>query len=217
MIIELPKKFYYQGNDKSCFAKVENGMLKIHGLISLRSLMYTITYQLKGEKQCYYCKSCTKELTMDHMFPQDLGGPTIPNNLLPACQECNNKKSNLTYSEYIKYRKRKGEVNRNKFFISCMKEKEKLKRNKKYQIPEKWIEKKPVSRILLSVDTEITTRGNRYSKIHNFYKKYGFLPKTIVVDKNNFLLDGALILFYAKNEGITNVPVIKLENVEVIL
>ena len=217
MIIELPKKFYYQGNDKSCFAYVSDGMLKIHGHISFRSLMYSITYALKGDNRCYYCKMPVSELTMDHMFPQDLGGPTIPNNLLPACAKCNGEKSNLTYFEYIKYLKKKGSTKKAKYYDKCMAEKEDLKRKKKYQIPDKWIEKKPISKILMTVDTEITTRGNKYAKIHNFYLTYGFFPKTVVVDKNNFLLDGALILFYAKNEGITNVPVIKLENVEVIL
>ena len=33
-----------------------------------------------------------EEMTIDHMYPQDFGGPTITNNLLPSCKKCNNDK-----------------------------------------------------------------------------------------------------------------------------
>ena len=71
---------------------------------------------------------------MDHLYPQDLGGPTIPNNLAPTCSDCNSEKGNLTEKQY----------------------------------------------------------------------------------RNNYLLDGFLVLIFAKNNNLLRVPTIVLENVEVV-
>ena len=96
MIIELPEKFNY-GNQ----ARIEDGILKIPSLSCVRAFMYKLTLAQKG-KACWYCgkKLKSDEITMDHLYPQDLGGPTIPNNLAPTCALCNNKKSNLTEKQY---------------------------------------------------------------------------------------------------------------------
>lgn len=44
---------------------------------------------------CHYCqkKFPVEELTMDHLIPLIRGGKSIKSNLVPACKECNNKKS----------------------------------------------------------------------------------------------------------------------------
>ena len=53
--------------------------------------------------------------------------------------------------------------------------------------------------------------------VENFYSKYGHIPKPIIVDKNGFLLDGFYSVIFAKNNLITSLPAIELENVEVIM
>ena len=50
-------------------------------------------------------KKPKEEMTIDHVYPADFGGPTITNNLLPSCKGCNNKKRNMLYNESLyKYR-----------------------------------------------------------------------------------------------------------------
>jgi len=58
--------------------------------------------------------------------------------------------------------------------------------------------------------------SKKYSKIETFYNAYQHLPYPIVVDRNNYLIDGFLVLMFAKNNNITRVPTIVLENVEVV-
>ena len=42
-------------------------------------------------------------MTVDHAKPRSRGGLNVDDNLLPACEYCNNEKSNLTVSEYRKF------------------------------------------------------------------------------------------------------------------
>jgi len=44
------------------------------------------------EHRCAYCDAAGKKLTLDHLTPLDPGDHTIQN-VLPACQSCNSKKS----------------------------------------------------------------------------------------------------------------------------
>jgi len=43
------------------------------------------------------------DLTVDHAKPRSRGGKNFDDNLLPACDYCNNLKSNLTVSEFRKF------------------------------------------------------------------------------------------------------------------
>lgn len=49
---------------------------------------------------CFYCGEA-KKLTHDHAIPLSRGGTDDIDNILPACQSCNSKKSALTAEEYI--------------------------------------------------------------------------------------------------------------------
>lgn len=44
--------------------------------------------------RCAYCLRPTKRLTVDHIIPVSKGGLTTEDNVVPACQRCNNKKLN---------------------------------------------------------------------------------------------------------------------------
>ena len=49
--------------------------------------------------------------------------------------------------------------------------------------------------------------------VEEFYEKYNHLPRPIVKSANNRLLDGFLVLLFAKENQIEQIPCIKIENV----
>lgn len=211
MIIELPEKFNY-GNQ----AKLVDGILKIPSGVSWREFMYRLATASKGKK-CWYCgkKLKKEEITMDHLYPQDLGGPTITNNLAPTCASCNTKKGNLTekqYKELIKAPEKRRKEIKSKFYASN----ERHKCERGYFLPKEWITTRKIDNILVTWLMNESYTGKRYTKIENFYRAYKKLPYPIIVDRNNYLLDGFLILIFAKNNGITRVPTIVLENAEIV-
>ena len=56
----------------------------------------------------------------------------------------------------------------------------------------------------------------KYAEVEKFYETYNRLKKPIIVDRNLKLLGGFISLMFAKEHGIGTVPVIILENVEII-
>lgn len=54
---------------------------------------------------CYYCGSTVppRKLTMDHVVPLSRGGKTTKGNVVPACKECNTRKSRLVPVEWKEY------------------------------------------------------------------------------------------------------------------
>lgn len=60
---------------------------------------------IRDKYTCQYCGRRRSELkskeflTRDHVHPQDKGGLSIWQNLVTACNRCNNKKANLTLEE----------------------------------------------------------------------------------------------------------------------
>lgn len=220
MIMDLPKEFSignaWQKND----AFIENGILKIRKEASYRYVIYQTTFKLKGGKHiCRYCGKTfgNKKMTMDHMYPQDMGGPTITNNLLPSCQKCNGEKSDMTKQQYEKY-KQLEKIGKHKEYLKDLKvQKEFIKKWYEYEIPNEWISKREISTIILEVRLGDCTKTTQYKKLENFYSMYGHIPKPIIVDRNGFLLDGFYSVIFAKNNLITSLPAIELENVEVIM
>lgn len=218
MNIELPENFtMYDERKRKKLAWIEDGILKIKIEASFRKTMYELTYELKGRNNCFYCKKDFNDdkMTLDHMIPQERGGPTITNNLVPSCHECNSKKSNMTTEQFLKYKELtqedKKEYYKNfKRYVNYMKENELL------ELPPNWLSKKKVTEIIVRFDFSQEYKKSKYRKIDKFYKEYGHFPKPILVDKYGFLLDGFISLMYAKDHNIRKIPVMVLENVEVI-
>ena len=212
MIIELPEKFNY-GNQ----AKIFDGILYVPSGVSWREFMYKLTLACKG-KQCYYCgrKLKKEEITMDHLYPQDLGGPTIPNNLAPCCTECNTKKGCLTEQQFRQITSapedKKKEI-KSRFWARNDEHKSK----KGYFLPKQWIITRKVETVIVPFYLNENYTGKKYSKIGIFYEHYQKIPYPIVIDRKGFLLDGFLVLMFAKNNNIQRVPTIVLENVEVVI
>lgn len=215
MIIELPKKFSYT-EDKYNYAIVRDGKLIIRGSIPFEKLMYHLAYAIKGKDNCYYCGRRVSKMTIDHMFPRDYGGISITNNLLPACTRCNSEKSNLNFHEYEIF-KTLNKREREKFREKVYQQNEKVRHKRGFNIPKAWVKTVHISRIFVRVFFDQTLhKSKKYIKYMNFIKKYGKLPRPIIVSGNFVLLDGFRILACAKEHGIENIPVVILENVEVI-
>lgn len=220
MIMNLPKNFSIGDVRLKNDAYIENGILKIRKTASFRYVVYELTFLLKGGKhRCKYCNRMVsnKKVTMDHLYPQDMGGPTITNNLLPACQKCNNEKTNMTAKEYKKYVKLKREGKQKVFLKELEAKKEDIRSRKEYQIPKSWVCEKEITTIILDIRlNEDSSQTAKYKKVQDFYLRYEYFQKPIVVDKNGFLLDGFYTVMYAKDHYIKTIPAIQLENVEVI-
>ena len=219
MIIDLSEKFImYDERGRNKLAWVEDGTLKLKVEASFRKVMYELTYELKGRNVCEYCGKTflDEDMTLDHMIPQERGGPTITNNLVPSCKECNSKKSNMTAEQYIKYKNLSG-TEKKKYFESFKEYVKCMKKNDLLELPDDWISKKEVSEILVRFDFSQEYKKSQYRKVEKFYNEYGHLPKPILVDKKGFLLDGFISLMFAKDNNLRNLSVMVLENVEVII
>lgn len=216
MYIQLPEHITYKQNAYD-HAEIRNGVLHIYGKVSFRKLMYSITYMLKGNKKCYYCgKNVPKKtITLDHIIPQDLGGPTIPENLIPCCAKCNSLKSNMNLQQFMLYRSM--EKNEKSQYRKTLVETQELtKVSGLLQIPVGWTQIKNVSDINIRMfDDDCRITGRARNKIKAYYEKYGYLKKIIILDKNDFIIQGYTIFMVAKELGIKQVMAIVLENVEV--
>ena len=104
MIIELPKNYFY-GPEKNGCAYVRDGILVVQGHINYEELMYNLAYVLKGYETCAFCGKNLEQRTrtLDHLYPRNWGGVSIPHNLMPACSRCNSLKGNLTYEQFMKF------------------------------------------------------------------------------------------------------------------
>lgn len=218
MIIELPEKFFMEEERTGKKAYIENDILKFTRQVSFRNIMIELTYQMKGKDKCYYCKKKVKEkeISIDHMFPVDFGGPTITNNLLPACKGCNSRKGNMTYQQYISYLEAES-IGLGQLYLKNLQQyQEKVRKKQLSQIPNEWITQTKISDIFTTINLGDNYKSKKYRKREKYYLKYGVIIKPIVLDRNSFLLDGFLTLMLAKNYNINLLPTIILENVEVI-
>lgn len=217
MIIDLPKHSSKELMFINEHMKIENDILMLKFPYSLRNAMYTLTYMMKGKHKCFYCSKETSErkMTLDHVFPQDLGGPTITNNLEPSCIRCNSQKSNMTKQQYEQFLCLPTSE-RTKYLKDIQMHFEFVRKWVGFELPSDWISEKEISNIITNISLSEDYKGNKYLKIKEYYKKYKHFQKPLILDRKNFLLDGFTTLMYAKNHNIKKVPVIILENVEVI-
>lgn len=218
MIIDLPKSSKNETIIINDSMKVEEGILKLDFPISFQEAMYDLTYFIKGREKCFYCSRTIEndKVTLDHLIPQDFGGPTIPNNLFPACKKCNCEKSNLTKSMYDKYLSLPTSSDQKQFVTDFQTITFFIHRWYGLDFIKDWVEEKEIDNIIVNISLEYGYKGKKYKKIKEYYRKYKHFQRPIILDCKNFLLDGFTTLMYAKDNQIKKVPVIVLENVEVI-
>lgn len=218
MIIDLPETSKDETIIINDYMKVENGILKLNFPISFQDCMYDLTYFIKGKDNCFYCSRAIVEnkMTLDHLIPQDFGGPTIPNNLFPTCKKCNCEKSNMLNPIYNKYLNLPTSSDKKQFTTDFQSIAFFIHRWYGFDFIKDWVEEKEIDNIIVNISLDSSYRGKKYKKIKEFYRKYKHFQKPIIVDRKNFLLDGFTALMYAKDNQIKKVPVIVLENVEVV-
>ena len=210
MKISLPQNYSYEN-----IADVKDGILHIHKLVNFEDLMYDLTYAIKDSSKCYYCSTPLSRdtSTLDHMFPKDLGGPTLPDNLCISCTNCNNTKSNMTEKEFIYYLSLSKE-NKEIFSRDIGLQNHILKKWYSPIIPREWISEESIDKIIVYFFIGNGINGKSYKKVEKNYKKFGRITRPVIVDKNFKLLDGFNVLLFAKNNSIFVLPTIILENVE---
>lgn len=219
MNIVLPEQFYYKGASRNNFAKVEGKNLIISGTVPFKDLMYSLTYKINGTDKCFYCgKTIPKgKVTIDHKYPQDVGGPTIPDNMVPACAKCNSEKSNMTCSQYKEYFMLENQKERRSLRKTINEYHESMRKRKMYELPRSWISYIKLSTIVVELFFNEQFKGAKYQNIKRFYEKYGYLQRPIIVNKNHYLFNGFTELIFAREIGLQKIPAIVLENVKVML
>lgn len=216
MNIELPRKFrkdYSNGK----YVVVQKGRLEIHKGCNFERLMVELTFLIRGRDRCYYCGKGLKNsrVTIDHRHPRDFGGVTITNNLVPACGDCNSKKSNLNEYEFAIFRTLEP-AERKKYFEKAIQIKDRKRYSRKakkdFDLPESWI-KLYSTQSIKECGRIDNSGGRKYARTLEFATKYGKLPRPIVITSNNILLDGRTAFHVARKLKFKKVPVIQLENV----
>lgn len=216
MRIQLPKTFEYHVGQAD--ATVQNGVLEMTPM-SFEKVMYQLTYRMKGKVRCAYCHKVLEpnEISLDHVFPRDYGGISIPNNLKPCCHKCNEDKGNFLPWQYRR--------------LCQLSRKEKNQEEERYQyenmqarkergvlLPKEWYEMRKEYSVLTVITSERPFKESRkYQRVIEMYETYGKICKPIVVSQNRFVLDVFSVLLAAKNLGMKiPLPFITLENVIVI-
>lgn len=213
-------------------AEVKNGILYIYKPGSFKDVMYQLTYLIYGKDECFFCHKKLRsnmlemdnekyfsQITLDHLIPQEFGGPTITNNLRPACSECNSSKGNMYPDEFLEYRKyynkkrdKESKKARREFKESLRNTQEQRRKGEIESISKEWFTDELIRNIYVSFWIA-EPLGAMYKKQERFLKKYKRLPKPIVVSQNRFLLDGFNTILLAKYNYGEQIKIIVLENV----
>lgn len=209
MIMELPKK----RKIKMPYAEIRQDVLIIFDLCRYEDMIYELTYAT-NQKICAYCGKRLRKYdrTLDHIYPRVTGGVSIINNLIPACSRCNSEKGNLNFEEYLEFKEKYSKKKQKDFLKDCYKRKEQKLKNIGYDLPSSWVMYEKIENINYT-KPKYEFRGKKYYRIVEFYKRYKHLPRPIIVDRNNQLLDGYNLLMFATERKIRKVPIIRLDNV----
>lgn len=239
MNLELPKNNVVFGN----MGEVKNGILYIYRLNNFYNLMYEVAYSVYGTDKCWYCgKACKRghgtpndtraKITLDHLIPTSIGGPTIVNNLRPACHACNDKeKGDLTSEQFIEILFLKEQLQK------CFTQEEKSRLSKKIAtrriemrnentdkrrgiipyLPAEWTSKKITGDLLGTISPDIQL-GSQFKKQDEFYRKYKRIKFPLIISNNGYLLAGYNSVVISKKYRIPwQLEKIVLENVVVCL
>ena len=96
------------------------------------------------------------------------------------------------------------------------KKQEELRKQKKYNLPEHWIEEMKLSELrILYLDSFNYKATKKYKDSKKFYNIYEMLRRPIVVDRKNNILDEFILYLFARDKKLEQVPIIKLENVQI--
>lgn len=217
MKIRLPEKFMYTNPAKKSCAYVQNGILYVKGHVDFEELMYSITYMIKGYNKCYYCgcKLTNKNRTLDHMYPRRWGGISIPDNLIPSCKNCNQDKMDMSYEQFLQYKKLKTKKDKEKYYKKCLQENLSVRKRAKFVLKREWLSVYYIQDLLryMKFDRLEKTKSKNLAAYYRNWRQY---PSPIIVSSNNWVFKGKHILNHAKGIKRKSVMAIVLENVVVL-
>jgi len=217
MKIRLPQSFIYSNRTKNISAYVKNDILYVSGYISFEDLMYTITYMVKGYDKCYYCgcELTDKNRTLDHMYPRRWGGISIPENLIPSCKNCNRDKMDMSYDQFMRYRKLRTKSDKEKFYEECLQANFKVRRRARFVLNSNWLSVYDIRELLkyMKFDQLEKTKSNNLAA---YYRNWGQYTHPIIVSSNGWVFKGKHILHHAKKIKRKSVMAIVLDNVVVL-
>lgn len=217
MNIRLPEQFIYTYRGPNNCAYVEDGILYIEGTIHYEDLMYNLAYKLHGYNTCYYCGESLfqNNRTLDHIYPRSWGGISLPDNLYPACKNCNNKKTDMTLYQFKRYLDFHSAEEKLQFYLDCVKENKKIIEKQNFILPSDWVTLYDAS-VLINLIPFKYLDPTKMQKLENYYNYYHHYPHPIVVSSNGWLFKGKHILYHARKINNSIIPAIVLENVIVI-
>lgn len=198
--------------------RIKDGILYLRYGQSFQNTMYSLTYFMKGKNFCYYCKSPIPrdEITMDHMYPRSVGGPTIPQNLIPSCKRCNSQKSDMTFEQYKTYLSLGSASERSAYVSKINNIRERIRNAGLFDLPVDWVVPIATSTIRSVIDSA-SISATKFQKCKLYYETYHCFQNPIILDRNLFTLDGFYMYLVARYFEIEFVPAIVLDNVEVII
>ena len=218
MKIQLPETFIYTSRTKTSSAYVKDGILYVSGCISFEDLMYTLTYVVKGYDKCYYCgcELTDKNRTLDHMYPRRWGGISIPENLIPSCKNCNRDKMDMTYEQFMKYRKLKSKKNKEEYYQQCLTENLRTRKRAQFVLDKDWLCVYDIGELLRYMKFN-KLEPNKSKALAAYYRNWGQYTHPMIVSSNDWVLKGKHILHHAKGIKRKSVMAIVLENVVVLV
>ena len=216
MKIQLPDDFKYKNKSERGEAYVKDGIL-YEDSVSFEALMRAITYTLKGIETCFYCQrnlTC-QNWSLDHMFPRRWGGVSIPDNLVPSCMECNGEKRDMTFEQFMEYRKIETPEKREEYYAQCERKNHRTLQRAKFVIERDWIQVYSIEELIKTVKFSKFDK-RKYGKVAAYYRKHGQYPHPLILSGNGRVLKGKHMLYHAKTIGRKSLIAIVLENVIVL-
>ena len=178
--------------------------------------LLTRKVELDGNIHCSCCGKVLKnnEIFYNRIYPREVGGIKIPQNMLITCSKCNKNKGNMTKFEYLEY------INSNEKQKKVIKQKVKksmefYRKERAYKIPKTWIEYININTTELKTKLlKINNKKMLYEK--EFYEKYEYFITPIIINTQNYILNGVEKYKIAQKEKLDNIPVIIIENIKII-
>ena len=216
MRIRLPEQFIYTNRAQNSSAFVKDGVLYVSGCVNFEELMYTATYVLKGYDTCHYCGAelTEKNRSLDHMYPRRWGGVSITDNLVPSCKACNQEKKDMTYHQFMKYRRLKSQKKKDEFYKQCEEDNLRVRKRAKFVINSEWLSVYDIREVLKYMRFNKLEK-NKSKALAAYYRNWGQYTHPVIVSSNGWIFKGRHILHHAKGIKRHSVMAIVLDNVVV--
>ena len=188
------------------------------GKFKFNSIMTKLTNKLDvdGNTHCAYCGRELRydEIVYNLIYPKNLGGIKIPQNMLISCKKCSENKGIMTKFEYLKFLnadKKEKKTIQNKVERSI----KFYRKERGYKIPINWldyvnIQEKKLKKNLLKINEK------KLELNKEFFEKYKYFMTPIVINNQDYILDGIEIYKLAQKQKLNIIPVVIIGNLKIL-